>query len=150
MSRRYLPGVLALVLGCAGPSVTVIPSVTVVTGVDLSRYSQKGFLFSTDPYSGPYDAMGLVTVTQYASAKWTDSGEVSGLSRWVVGQVHAQEVLDSAYARAVGLGANALVKMEIRSVALSGANPSGWHLSRAELPDLPGIQVSGFAIKRRL
>lgn len=129
---------VALVAACA-PTSKHIPTVTIVTGVDLSRYSQRGFLFSPDAYTGPHEAVGLVSVRRYAEAPWEVPNQREALPHWEFGHVSTQEALDSMYARAVSLGADALVKMEIRSVE-QPAQPGR--------PAIPGVEVSGFAIRR--
>jgi len=124
---------LLLLVGCVNHP--PIPSVTVVAGLDFSRYTVRGFFFSPDPYSGPHDMKGLVTVRRYSSARYVDS-----LASWEYGPVGAQEALDSVYARSVAMGADAFVRTEFQPVELP-ATPT--------TPRLPGIQITGYAIKRR-
>jgi uncharacterized protein YbjQ (UPF0145 family) len=58
---------------------------------------------------------------------------------WEYGPAMAQEVLDSVYARAVAMGADAFVKMEFASVESPAT---------ATTPQVPGIRITGYAIKR--
>ena len=130
---------LFLVLGCSGPLLH-IPSVTVVSGVDLARYSSRGFFFSTEPYSAAHETMGLVAVTSYAELRQEKSQTLFG-TQWTTVPVPLQTVVDTVYARAVAMGADAFVKMEFHSVT-TPATP--------EHPAIPGIEITGVAIKRRV
>jgi hypothetical protein len=122
--------------GCA-PKLQHISAVTTATGIDFDRYSQRGFFFSDDAFTGAYEPIGLIHVTSYAAANWkTGKGYEAGM--WAYEGVPIQETVDSAYAVAVRLGANALVKMEMRAVERTGT------------PPVPGVEISGWAIRRKL
>lgn len=120
-----------------------IPASTVVSGVDFSRYTQRGFLFTTEMYQGPYDAIGLITVTCYASAtpdSIPDTLALGGIvyhPTWRFGEVRLERVLDSMYARATAMKADALVKFTATTTT-----------RRDQTAEVPGIMVSGFAIHR--
>ena len=135
MIRRMRPIALLLALA-ACVSKNDIPSLTTVTGVDLRRYSAKGFYFSDESYAGPHDAVGMITVAQYAAATW-----VPDSAKWMLTPVRAQDVVDTVYTRAVSLGADAFVRMTFRPVVREPVSPGQ--------PALPGLEISGFAIRRR-
>ena len=130
---------LILTLGCSG-TLKRIPSVTVVSGVDLARYSSRGFFFSTEPYVGPHETMGLVAVTSYAEMHQEKVERAMFGSEWITTPVPLQTVVDTVYARAVSMGADAFVKFEFHSVTLPAT---------ADHPAIPGIEITGVAIKRR-
>jgi hypothetical protein len=130
---------LSLLLGCGG-TLQRLPPVTVVSGVDLSRYSNRGFFFSTDPYTGPHETIGLVAVTSFAEIHQEKAPGTMVGKEWVVAPVPLQAVVDTVYARAAAMGADAFVKMEIHSV--TGPATAGH-------PSIPGIEITGVAIKRR-
>src|SRR5438552_18012445 len=94
MIRGMRPIALLLALA-ACVSVKNIPTLTAVTGVDLRRYSAKGFYFSDESYTGPHDAVGIIAVAQYAAATW-----VPDSAKWMLTPVRAQDVVDTVYARA--------------------------------------------------
>lgn len=133
---------MALAVSTACVSTKTIPPVTVVTELDLRRYAQHGFLFSPDPYSGQFDALGFVKVTEYDGLEWSTQDD-----EWHLIPVRTTDVIDSAYARATGIGADALVRMDIRVVESAGDDPE-WRLAKSPPRSVPGIQVSGWAIKR--
>lgn len=136
-----LAGLLLAIVTACTPSVQRFGPVTVVSGVDFSRYSQKGFLFSPDPYtSGAYDAVGLVSVVRYAGARYVPDSSHAGPGYWQFDPVDAQEVFDTMYARAAAMGANAVMRLEIRSVERPADPPR---------PATPGVEIRGFAIRRR-
>ena len=124
---------LALLLLLCGCTMNrSFPAVTTVTGVDLRRYADSGFFFSPDPYTGPHDPVGLIVVTGHAKADWDGSD-------WTFAHVSGQGLLDSAYAVARKLGADAFVEMTFKPV-----------FRRASLQtEIPGLELSGFAIRRR-
>ena len=130
---------LATALQCTSPGPRHFPAVTTVTGIDLSRYSQRGFHFSQDSYSAAHDPVGMIAVTTYAEATLRRDS-VQGEAWWEFSEVRAQDVLDSVYAIATRLGADALVKMEMTSVTRARAG---------QRPETPGLSVTGLAIKRR-
>ncbi len=125
---------LAVVAACV--STKNIPGLTTVTGVDLTRYATKGFYFSDETFPGPHEAVGIIAVAQYASAKWAKE-----TASWTLIPVRAQDVLDTIYTRAVVLGADGFVRMTFRPIV---RQPAG-----TGQPELPGLEVSGFAIRRQ-
>lgn len=133
--------VVAIAIGCATNK--AIPPTTVVSGFDLRRFAQRGFLFSPEPYNGQFDALGFVAVTQYDGVQWSNSSE-----QWELIPVSTADVLDSVYSRSLALGADALVRMEVRAVESPGTEKD-WRIAGTPPHSVPGIQVSGWAIKRR-
>lgn len=129
---RYLL-LVGLVVACGGYK--PIPSLTTVTGVDLTRYAAKGFYFSDESYPGPHEAVGIIAVAQYAAARYSTD------SAWLFTPVRAQDVIDTVYARAVKFGADGFVRMTFRPVVRQVEGPGA--------PAVPGLEVSGFAIRRR-
>ncbi len=137
---RPVTGVLLFSLvGCSGTLKHIAP-VTVVSGVDLARYSSRGFFFSTEPYSAPHETMGLVAVTSYAELRQEKAQGALFGTVWVTTPVSLQTVLDTVYARAVAMGADGFVKMEFHSISAP---------TTPEHPTIPGLEVSGVAIRRR-
>lgn len=124
---------LLLLEGCP-PAVTHVAPVTIVSGIDFTRYTQRGFLFTPEVYEGPYDAVGLITITRYAEGHFSNE-----TARWEFDPIPVRDVVDSAYARASAIGADALMRFHLENVMAPAT---------AKLPPTPGLEVSGFAIHR--
>lgn len=126
---------LLLTLGGCASTVNHVDPLTVAAAVDFTPYTRRGFLFTTETYPGPYEAVGIISVTRYAGGH-----RVPGVTTdyvWQFDPVPVAEVLDSMYARATALHADALTKFTLRTVTRPGPGT-----------DVPGIEVSGFAIRR--
>ncbi len=128
-------GALALLEACS-PGVTHVAPVTIVSGIDFTRYTQRGFLFTPEVYDGPYEAVGLITVTRYAEGRFNQE-----TASWDFDPISVRDVVDSIYARATAIGADALMRFHLENVMGPPA--------AARLPATPGLEVSGFAIRRR-
>ena len=109
-----------------------IPQLTAVTGFELTSYTAKGFFFSPNIYTGPYEPVGLVTVTIYAEGRADKDGIIQFTP------LAGQQVLDTVYARARTMGANGFVQMQFTAVSMQVRSVA-----------VPGLQISGFAIRRK-
>ena len=133
---------ILLVLGAAAcaPAVKyVTPSLT-VSGVDFTPYTKQGFLFTPEVYDGPYDAIGLISITQYAGARYVETSAES-TSGWRYDPIPFPALMDTVYARATAMGANAIMRFHIENTVAPAT---------LDHPLLPGITVTGFAIRRHL
>jgi hypothetical protein len=137
---RLRSALLAIALGatfvgaCARPR--LIPSKTLVAGIDFSEYTRQGFLFTPEMYDGPYEAVGLVTVSMYPEARYVLSAD--RVMRWDVQRITAQDVVAKMYEQAKGMGADALVNFTVR-VTDDRIDATATR---------PVLEVSGFAIRR--
>jgi len=124
-----------MVLGGCVSSVTQVSPETIVSAIDFTPYTQRGFLFTPEVYEGPYEAIGLITVTRYAAGHYA-----TDMARWEFDPIPVRDVLDSVYARAMAMGGDALMRFRLENVVAPAA---------VRLPATPGLEVSGFAIRRR-
>jgi hypothetical protein len=133
----------AIVSGACAPAIESIDAGVEVRAVDLRPHSREGFLFSPDAYPGPFEAVGLVTVTLYASAEWREGTDGFGgrTANWYFGPLSLDTAISRARVAATALGADALVSVTLRPTSKTAAANN--------LPSLPGIEVSGFAIVRK-
>src|SRR5207302_12798 len=88
-----------ILLGACAPSLRQLAPATIVTGIDLTPYTQRGFLFTPEVYAGPYEAIGLITVTRYAGGHLNEK-----TVQWDFDPIPVRDVLDSVYARALAMG----------------------------------------------
>jgi hypothetical protein len=118
-----------------------------ITGFDLTKYSNKGFLFTTETYNGgEYEAVGFLVSKLFPKISShepnTDNSKDytyfwAENKKWWIGKIDLSEAIDSMYATAVHMGANAIIKFNWRSIS-----------KRDGILDISGYEVSGFAIKR--
>ena len=135
-------GAILLVLGVAAcaPAVKYVAPMLTVSGIDFTKYTKEGFLFTPEAYDGPYDAIGLISITRYAGARYVDTTTESA-SGWKYDPIPVPALMDTVYARATAMGANAIMRFHVEN-SLAPAT--------LDHPLLPGITVTGFAIRRHL
>ena len=135
--RRFLALMLACSMAaCAHPLTHVDPE-TIIGGVDFRAHSRKGFLFTPNAYPGEFEAVGMVTVTMYAEANASRSGPNGSNWVWEYSALAPQDALTEIRKRATALGADAISNTTLRAVTRTVGGAA-----------IPGIEVSGFAIKR--
>lgn len=135
---------LFLLLSC---STTTQTSKQVFTYVyDFRKYTDEGFLFTTEKYLGDYESIGLLSIEIIPELKKKDGYFAPGQtysggssSFWNYIPIKTEEVLDSLYNKAKSMGADAVVNLDVEyfDVIVSG------NIS------VPETRASGFAIKRK-
>ncbi len=141
--------VLLLTSGCASSNITSIPPAVEVSGFDLRPFSERGFLFTPTTYSGEFDAIGIVNVTIWPGAEKkevrrksitrnTSTRRKATETIWVIDEIDSNDALERAFQEATALGADALINFAVQSRTRNVAGTT-----------LNGIEISGFAIKRK-
>lgn len=110
----------------------------VTYGIDLSRFSDKGFLISTTDINQNYKSVAIVTSKcvsgsdkGYSRESNDKSGDAVYSDPLMTGNYRAcalDDVLDEVYKQCVDLGANGVIQLEIFN-------------------ELTGITVNGLAVK---
>jgi len=141
-----------LFVGCA-TSPKRIPEVMIIMGVDFTEYSQKGFLFTPDSYTGDYLSKGLITLTFYPEANKITThrqiknnvGEYEKRTevRWVVDNINSNTLLDSVYSKCLNMGADAFTKLKILD-----AETIQHGVGTTSPIAINGITIKGYAIER--
>jgi hypothetical protein len=136
-----------IALGACSPSLIIWEEVQyLVSGYDFTEYSQRGFLFTPEPYLGEYESMGLVEIVFVPSVHRQTAKNVNqpgtyritvSDTQYRVSEVDSDEIILMLYNVASDLGADAVTHFEIRSHTLDN---NGTPIS--------SVRVSGFAIKR--
>lgn len=152
--RRTLTLVLCLVVaGCAShPRLPrTIPDDMNCTVLDFSKYRERGFLITPEPYGGKYESVGILNCTFRSGAQehvwkeyrepggWSPPGTGGTKSRWTVEPLDVDGLLDLAYEEAVQRGGNAIMNFRVN------LNVEDVH---SGAPPLPKLEVSGFIIRR--
>lgn len=139
------------IYGCI-PGMEEMQHTVNITGIDFTKYTAKGFLFTPESYMGQYESVGQFSAVLYPQiVKEKNRGlhpeTVKGIENfkqvnvdgieWLIERVTLDEVVDSIYSYALKLGANAVVSFKIDLVPrVNGALFYNCY------------EVSGFAIKK--
>lgn len=132
-SAVHILALLALAPACS--NLKYVAPNTDVRSIDFSEYTRQGFMFTTETYQGAYESVGIIYVTMHAEGKLED---VKGFPQWVFSDLKVQDALAEAHRKALAMGANAIVKLDIQAD----------NKVLSPVLAVPGIEVSGFAIRR--
>ncbi len=116
----------------------------ILYGYDFTKYSKNNFLFTPEKYSGKYESVGLMYVLMWPEVKKLEKIKKSDNTSfdrvtdyYSVIKMSPMEGLDSLYDKAIKMGADCIMNLEITSK--QGANgPVVFDY----------YELSGFAIKR--
>ena len=153
--------------GCAVLHTTYYPTDKSINNVDLRKYSDKGFLFTTDIYPKDYDAVGIVSYSSREGANQVSKaisnpfynpdfyGKGNGNAptvtalQWDKYPIYTSDGIDSLYKYCVGIGADAIERLTINYsfVQVEGKPSTNAYDESTTL--LLKIDISGFAIKRK-
>lgn len=155
MLIRFFP-VLTLCLSflsCSSFELIEWQSSTIASGYDFREYTEKGFLFTPEKYSEPYEAIGLVEVTYVPTVKKAPAIYQNGMASpnpidgfrtiyyqqnyYYIEMPDTDKLIQEMYDLADELGANALTNFMITTDIVVNNNYS-----------IETYKISGFAIKR--
>ncbi len=146
--KKLLIIIFISLIGCTPPKKSMYPREVSIYAIDFSEYSKKNFLFTPYRYLGDYESLGLVTVEIRPMAKLVkksvDTGTGVGLTKdvWEVEKIKMGAIIEEVYKKAINMGANAVVDLEINTnfetLEANSTNPV----------TVNNIEISGFAIKR--
>lgn len=133
--RSYLLCLLlAGLAACAG--LKYIPPSTSVTGIDFTAYTAQGFMITPEMYRGDYESVGVINVLMHAEGKLVTNPQ-NGVAEWQFSALRVDDVVKEAHRRAVEMGADAIVNFSVKAAP-----------GMVEMVTVPGVEVTGFAIKR--
>ncbi len=131
-------------LGC-GQGIHELNKGITFTGFDFRPYTNKGFLFTPEKYSGKYKSIGFISVNVYPEVSQdkfsifttekiynTTYGE-----HWFINKILSNEAVDSLYQHAKRMGADAVTRFHAETISKLDGTIS-----------IQGLMFSGFAIKR--
>jgi len=137
-------------LSCAG-NLNEIPKYTSVSAISFTKYTENGFLITSEPYLEEYQSIGMINVEFRVPAtrekiekNEKDSEESYTKYYWDVDELsnYQEEIIDLAYDAAIKMGANAIMNFKIKPSEKTYQNGT-------EIVTIPGVQIYGFAIKRK-
>lgn len=159
--RNYFLALLLIisVYGCAGPIAVETQENVSFTGFDFTEYSKNGFLFTPNQYDGEYESVGIIKAKLTPEMKKTPpmgrlqskSGDnlivVNGQiyfvmnflgQSWYVKDFETKNVIKNLYDLTSKMGADAVTNLKIEYYPFYNGNITTY-----------GVEVSGFAIKRK-
>lgn len=121
----------------------------IVTGFDFTKYAKKYFLFTPQPYLGDYDGIGLLRASIFPAVKKLQGDEQNvdkkkflvewkESSGWLIERIDPSDAIEEMYKIAVEMGADAVMNFSANTSSISSGTLN-----------IPGYEVSGFAIKRK-
>jgi hypothetical protein len=147
--RKFISALLFTCLaGCHAPR-EFIPGYIEIRAIDFDQYTQRGFMFTPEPYHGDYEAVGHLVVTVYPSAVMdTVVQKRSYYPDYIIEGGLANLGVDSLYMSAVSLGADAIMNFTTSTVT---DHPLSDPDSDREPGNgiLAGVRIEGFAIRRK-
>lgn len=114
--------------------------------IDLTKYSDKNFLFTYESYSGKYESCGFVEGELYPEVKYLydfeketyDVSKFIKIDNWIIERISVDQLIEEIYNKVKTSEANAIVNFKI----VKKRNP------RFENYPTDGYFISGFAIRR--
>lgn len=134
--KRFLFLIIGICLLYSCNTIDYIPKKTAVFDVDFTKYASKGFLITPHEYTGNYESIGLITYKTSPKAKFNTSD-------WYIDQISLNETIDSVYNICIKKGADALIDFKFEWF------DTQYNKQVIQPVTIPGIRISGFAIKRK-
>ncbi len=145
-------------ISCA-PVKEIYP-VEVLFGVDFRPYTQKGFLFTPEKYTGEYESIGLLDLSRSPGAQYvilnskanprfsrfSSEQEVFYQYGWKIDSISIPMMIDKFYSICIDMGADAVMNFEVYGKEALRVQPV---FSNKNPPELPFLGIRGFAIKRK-
>lgn len=113
--------------------------------IDLTPYTDKGFFISPYEYSGDFKLIGIINYELMPDARKIlidDTGDGIKTVSWRQESIKTYQILDSVYNVCTRMGADALISFKINSI-------TDRHVIDAQVVQVYGLAVTGFAIKRK-
>jgi len=128
----------------SGCEVHHIPRTTYSFTVDFTKYSNQGFLFTPDGYSGKFKMISQFNFSVFPAAYVLSGSDepkkgyyrLDDYNNYAVEKLGPEYVIDSIYILAKNMGADCIMNLSIHPI------------QKKSYPKLNGFEVSGFAVKR--
>jgi len=148
---------------CMQNKLSYIPKVEIVQIIDLTKYSEEGFLITPETLSGKYESVGPLYckilpaairkefVSNYIPTELEKKRGITAESVntnavtsavWVKDEISVDSALQIAYETAISLGGNAIMEFSIFSVV------EEYLVNDFETVRIHGYEIRGFVIKR--
>ena len=144
MKYLFLMFYILFLFACSGTK--EMPGSISTTGIDFTNYTKQGFFITTEIYPDKYESIGILSSTVWPEVSKvpdrysTNDGRIvtdADGKKWFIKSINYKDALDELYSKAIGMGADALMKFDIKSVSYQNGSLT-----------VDGIQATGFAIKR--
>ncbi len=149
-------------IGCTQNKLSYIPKVEMVYIIDLTDYSEEGFLITPESLGGKYESVGplyckilpaanrKLFMSDYTPTEKEKKRGITGENTnanitnavWVTEDISVDSALKIAYERALSLGGNAIMEFSISSIV------EEYTVNVFETVRIHGYEIRGFVIKR--
>jgi len=138
---------LIILTGCAVTIYNIDP-INEYFGIDFTKYSKEGFLFTPEKYLGEYESIGMIEYKLIPGAKYKIYKQVYGQEakyKWFTEYIEFSQAVDSIYFMAKSMGANTIMNFDF-SIEYNEefSNP----MEYKNPITIYGYRITGFAIKR--
>lgn len=165
--KRVLKAIVLIIFvlqlsSCAPNKLSYIPKVEMVHIIDLTKYSDEGFLITPESLSGNYRSIGPLYckilpaanrkefVLNYIPTEKEKKRGITGENTnanatnavWVTKDISVDSSLKIAYETAISLGGNAIMEFSIYSIV------EEYTVNNFETVRIHGYEIRGFVIKR--
>jgi len=111
--------------------------------LDLTEYSEKDFLFTTESYSGKYMTMGFINYSEKADyeslREWADN---EFYTDYRVGEIDIDAAIGKVYEEAIKLNGDGVMNFDI------SYSDTTIFITELKYFKVPGCKISGIVIKR--
>ena len=159
MKKLFIKLIIAslILTSCmSSETLTIIYKKENIYEMDFRKYTEKGFLFTTEKYNYEYESIGLISYEIVPGAEYkcfakklnpyyTPGGnkpKYFDLYQWFVDDIIFSDVLDSIYVKCTNMGADAFVNFDTEIIFDD-------HRNIKNRIKIFGCKISGFAIKRK-
>jgi hypothetical protein len=145
LMKYILPILILLCSACT--NLKPLPGSKRFTAYDFTKYSQQGFLFTPEGYSGSYQSVGMVNISfwpEVVKSEGTDADLEYRIDKdldgniWYIETLNMQTAIDSMYSKASQMGADAVIRFK-----------TNFNTKNHGSKTIVGIELSGFAINRK-
>jgi len=147
--NKSIPIIISLIIfftACSGPKTVARNEVINVTGYDFSKYTDQGFLITPEKYSGKYQSIGMISVTQWPAVRKQERHIQSSSNKrgyrvvedYYPEKINVKKTIDKIYKVAKNMGADAITNFNVTPTSRKNGTLV-----------VQGVEISGFAIKRK-
>jgi len=151
--KKLIILLLIFLMGC-GVTIYNIDPINEYFGIDFTKYSKEGFLFTPEKYLGEYESIGMIEYKLISGAKYLSTGRqwdaktaksIPTRYKWFIDEIEFSQAVDSIYFMAKSMGANTIMNFDFNIETNEKYN----NPMKCNNPiTIYGYRITGFAIKR--
>jgi hypothetical protein len=142
-----------LLIGCILFVLLVSCATTKISGerikslyvLDLSKYTEIGFLFTSEPYLGKYMTVGMLDYSERVAYEFSNQYVNTEMTNFYsTGVISIYDILQEIYEEAIKLGGDCIMNFDINYTE----TPLPVTTTGYKRYTIPGVEISGTVIKR--